>query len=385
MSEALINQEILLWAAQRADIPTDVLAERLHVQPEKIEIWLQGAERPTFRQAQNLASVLHIPFGFLFLPRPPVDDLPIPDLRTVDGNPTKRLDTNFKDLLNDILFKRDWYKEFLHDHADVSLPFVGKFGLDALADSVASDIRATLLGTAPLPPVKNSEEFLRFLMQRAEEVGIWVMRSGIVGSNTHRALSVEQFRGFAISDPMVPLVFINGKDAKAAQLFTLVHELAHIWLGQSGVSNVMIGENDYGVHRRVEKLCNQIAAEFLVPRAAFADRWNASLSFISNVDSLASYFKVSRIVIARRALDLEYVSQSAFGAFYQQEKAKWESASSGDGGNFYLNVPIRNGAHFTRSVLSQAMSGRMLRRHAASLLNTQPAAVVKLHQRQSAA
>src|SRR5699024_3916533 len=104
---------------------------------------------------------------------------------------------------------------------------------------------------------------------------IWVMRNGVVGNNTHRPLSVQQFRGFAISDPVVPLIFINGKDAKAAQIFTFAHELAHIWLGSTGISNVLIGETDYGVHSALERKCNKIAAEFLVPEAGFAAQWHA--------------------------------------------------------------------------------------------------------------
>ena len=117
------------------------------------------------------------------------------------------------------------------------------------------------------------QAFLKLLIQKSEALGIWVLCNGIVGNNTHRTLDVEDFRGFAIADPVCPLVFINNKDAKAAQIFTLVHELAHIWIGQNGISDVGL-ENDLELeHGEVEAFCNQVAAEVLVPAHVLQDRW----------------------------------------------------------------------------------------------------------------
>ncbi|WP_234819537.1 MULTISPECIES: ImmA/IrrE family metallo-endopeptidase [Sinorhizobium] len=199
---------------------------------------------------------MHIPFGHLFLKEPPEEKLAIPDLRTVGGDPARKLDLNFRDLLNDILFKRDWFRDFIQDHAGRELEFVGKYTFSDSAETVAADMRKSLYGEEGPPQTGSWEEQLRMLIDKAEAAGIWVMRNGIVGSNTHRPLSISQFRGFAISDKVVPLIFINGKDAKKAQIFTFAHELAHIWLGESGVSNVHLGDVNYGVHQKVERKCN---------------------------------------------------------------------------------------------------------------------------------
>ncbi|MCZ4091700.1 ImmA/IrrE family metallo-endopeptidase [Sinorhizobium psoraleae] len=214
-------------------MPLDVVAKKIAVKPERVENWILGDDRPTFRQAQSLSAALHIPFGYLFLKEPPEEKLPIPDLRTVGSDPASRLDSNFRTLLSDVLFKRDWFKEFVGEYDGKEVEFVGKFGLDDDPKEIAADIRVTLYGEAGEPETPNWEKHLRVLITKAEEAGIWVMRNGVVGSNTHRPLAVSQFRGFAISDPVVPLIFINGKDAPAAQIFTLAHELAHIWLGRA--------------------------------------------------------------------------------------------------------------------------------------------------------
>ncbi|MHA6692765.1 ImmA/IrrE family metallo-endopeptidase [Devosia sp. A449] len=385
MSEALINSDMLTWAMERAALSESVLAKRVNVSADRVAEWLSGASRPTFRQAQIASSALHVPFGYLFLKEPPQEDLPIPDLRTLGSDPAYTLDLNFRDLLQDIMFKRDWFRDFLIERGSQELPFVGKFDVNAAPTAVAADMRSTLFGSDGAPSVRNWEEYLRALMRAAEDAGIWVLRNGVVGSNTSRPLSVQQFRGFAISDTIIPLVFINGRDAKAAQIFTLAHELAHIWLGASGISNVQIREADYGAHRRLEKTCNAIAAEFLVPSEDFRPRWSSRLSLDENADTWSRHYRVSRIVVVRRALDLGLISQADYGSFYARESKRWADAGSdGSGGDFYKTLPIRNGHRFTRHVASQAMSGQLLLKHAASLLNTQPSSVVKFYRKATA-
>lgn len=382
MSKALTNAAMLQWAVERAGLPLEVVTKRLNVSDDRLTNWLEGVDRPTFRQAQELASVLHVPFGYLFLEKPPAEELPIPDLRTVGNDPARRLDVNFRDLLSDVLFKRDWFREFLEESEGRTLPFVGSFSVDADPKKVAADILKVLFKGEAAPTASNWEDYLRNLMVCAEKAGIWVMRSGVVGNNTHRPLSVQQFRGFAISDAIVPLVFINGRDAKAAQIFTFAHELAHIWLGSTGISNVLIGEADYGVHSAVERKCNKIAAEFLVPEAGFAAQWRSEDTLNRNADRLCRYYRVSRIVIVRRAFDLGLITADVYRAFYAQESVRWQTENvDSSGGDFNRTLPTRNGMRFTQSVVQQAMSGRLLLRQAAALLNTQPASLVRFHQK----
>lgn len=380
MSKAYINGDLLRWARERADMPPEELARKVGQKPDRLIEWETGAVQPTFKQAIRLASVTHVPFGYLFLQEPPADELPLPDLRTVGSAPAEPLDSNSRDLVEDVLFKHGWFVDHLIHRGHDPLPFVAKFKTTDRAVDVAADIRQRLDldGAAQASP--NWEVYLRLLIDKAEDAGIWVMRTGIVGSNTHRPLSIKQFRGFAIADSFAPLIFINGKDFLAAQIFTFAHELAHIWLGSSGISNLQIGRKDYGTSRATEVACNAVAAEVVVPAAAFNAAWANNRTASDNYDYLSRYFKVSRIVIARRALDLGKIQDDDYSQFYGREQRRWEEesrADTSDGGNFYNTLPLRNGARFTRAVVSRAVAGDTLLRDAGNLLNMQPASVVK--------
>lgn len=384
MGKAFINNEMLRWARERADMPSEELAKKVGQKANKLAEWESGNDHPTFKQAMRLANLTHVPFGYLFLSNPPADMLPLPDLRTVGTAPAPSLNINSRDLIQDVLFKHGWFVDHLIEQGHDPLPFVGKFKITDDAVTVANHIRQTLSLSAAAQSSANWEAYLRLLIDRAEDAGIWVMRTGIVGSNTHRALSVRQFRGFAIADSFAPLVFINGKDAPPAQIFTFAHELAHIWIGSSGISNVQIGRKDYGTSRATEIACNRIAAEVLVPATLFGEYWNPNRAASENFDLLSREFKVSRIVIARRALDLGKLSDNEYARFYNLEQRRWDDelqSEDNSGGNFYNTLPLRNGARFTRAVVSRAMAGETLLRDAGTLLNMQPASVVKYFQK----
>ena len=383
MAKALINPKMLSWARKRAGLTVDALAKKLNMDkpaPHKVTAWEQKEEQPTFKQAETIARITHIPFGYLFLPEPPKEELPIPDLRTHGNLPLEPHSTGFLDLIRDVSFQQDWYRDYRLEQGASSLPFVGKYQLRNKPLGIARDIRTALnLDVAIEAP--NWEKHFGALCDRCEEIGIWVMRAGYVGSSTKRTLSVDEFQGFAISDPIVPLVFINGRDAKAAQIFTLAHELAHIWLGESGISNLRLNDVNPGQNARIEQVCNAVAAEVLVPRAHFTDLWNARESLDDNVMTLTKAFKVSGIVIVRRAFDLNKVNWEQFNAFYKREQQRW-SKKGGSGGNYYRTAPIKNGRKFTRDVLNSAMSGRLLLRDAGGLLHMKPATVQELFYRQ---
>ena len=191
------------------------------------------------------------------------------------------------------------------------------------------------------------------------------MVSGVVGSNNKRVLNPEEFRGFALADKVAPLVFINGADTKAAQMFTLAHELAHIWLGKSAVSDAGIASS---TTQNVEAWCNRVAAEFLVPLAELRRELGTDDPFVA-VQKLARAFKVSTLVILRRLLDAEAITRSRFEAAYTAEvKRLTEKMSSSGGGNFYLTQGARLSRRFARALITSTLEGQTLFRDAFQML-----------------
>ncbi|MEO8491361.1 ImmA/IrrE family metallo-endopeptidase [Pseudomonas sp.] len=363
---AFINPAILSWSRQRAGLSEKQVANSLTVKIEKVKEWEGGHSLPTFNQAQRWAVLVHVPFGFLYLKAPPQEHLPLPDLRTVDGSFPDKPSLNLMDTVRDVLRKQDWYLDYLQDHERASLSFVGSFNSHSPIKGVVADIRRVLGVTDDFARM-SYEDYVRALVSGAEDAGILVMRSGVALGNTRRKLDVSEFRGFAISNSMAPVVFINSADAPAARLFTLLHELAHIWIGSTGVS-------DGGTQsaRQEEAFCNAVAGEFLAPELVFRAHWELDVYWEENLARLAGRFRVSALVIARRARDLGYITSAQYGAYYYRVLQAFRD-KQGNGGDYYRTAAIRNSARLSRAVLAEAQSGRLLLRDAGKLLGVQPA------------
>ncbi len=373
MTVALIQPKTLSWALKRSHAPLEDIAKSAHVKVADLESWQKGKKAPpTIRQAQHLAQVLHIPFGYLFLSEPPKDDLPLPDLRTIRNEELKFPSPELQDVIDDVLRKRDWYKEYLLQQGTEPVKFIGRFNVKNAVQKVAADISEVLgINESLRKKVSSWEEFLRELIDVAQANRILVLRSGIVGNNTHRPLSVEEFRGFAISDDVAPLIFLNGKDSKAAQIFTLAHEIVHLWLGASGISNLDIREEV--LHQKeIELFCNSVAAEILVPEKSFLENWSKRVSIEDNLHKLVRKYRVSSLVVLRRVLDLQLISLKAYREACDVEEEKFKQHESRgkeeSGGNFYSTFLMRNSGLLTSTIVAGALEGKVLYREASRLL-----------------
>lgn len=364
---AYINPQIFNWACARAQVSEEDLSHSLGVKLEKVISWSSGDQKPTFGQAQKLASKLHIPFAFFFLPAPPQDMLPIPDLRTPGNQGLASTSIDLKDTIASVIRRQEWFKDYLKDQGAEALSFIGSYNLNSNPVDVAENIRQTLKLEDLNPRGLGWEEYQRKIVEGAEAAGILVMRSGIVENNTHRPLNVSEFRGFAISDSLAPVVFVNLRDAPSARLFTLLHELAHLWLGQSGVSSGSAIED-----RREEQFCNAVAGEFLAPASDVIALWNNGKELNDNVGDIAKIFHVSRYVIIRRAFDLGLVSYDTYNDYYRELINQFTNAEGG-GGNFYAIAKNKNSALFSKVILNETLSGRVLLRDAGKLLGISPA------------
>ena len=354
MTRVPVPPKMLRWACERAGYDVMHLAERL----PQLRAWVRRERQPTLKQLEKLAKVTHTPLGYLLLPEPPEEHLPVPDYRTVAGVRRDRPSPDLLDTLYTMKRRQEWLRESLVENDAEPLAFVGSARLADDPDAVGHEMRRALgldLGWAA--GVRTWQDAVGELRRAIEQLGVMAVINGVVGNNTHRRLSVQEFRGFALTDPYAPLIFVNGADAKSAQMFTLAHELAHIWLGTEGLSgfeSLLPGGTD------VEDWCNVAAGEFLAPERELRARWRQVRREASPFQDLAQAFKVSPVVAARRTLDLNLVDRNTFFDFYKRYVNREHKAGmKSSGGDFYNNQNTRVGELFGTRVLRAAMEGRI--------------------------
>lgn len=354
---------LLAWAVERSGRDPGDLDKKF----PKLAEWLSGNRRPTLRQLELFANATYTPVGSLFLEAPPDEVLPLPDFRTF---PSADLARPSPDLLDTIYMceqRQDWFARHQREMGAEPLPFVNSVSAGDDVEATAAAIRAAVsFDLGERRDFKSWAEALRELVERTEEAGILVMVNGVVGANTHRKLDPEEFRGFALVDSHAPVVFINNVDWKAAQIFTLVHELAHIWAGEPAVSNMGFARRTAGPD--VERWCNAVAGEVLVPRASLDAEFQAGGDLVAEADRMAHLFRVSTLVVLRRMADADFITWADYEAAAEAQLKAIRERSAGSGGNFYTTAPVRLSKRFSRTVISDTLEGRTLYREAFQLL-----------------
>lgn len=354
MPGVAVKPELLRWARERLGRSVADLGKRFN----KLADWERGEAQPTLKQLEAFARATHVPMGYLFLPEPPEERLPIPDFRTVSGAEIARPSPDLLDTVYAMQRRQAWLRDTLVEGEAEPLQLVSSAHLTDDPEAIGREMRRIVgLSDGWAGAVRTWQEAVSELRRAIERLGVMAVINGVVGNNTHRRLDVEEFRGFALSDPYAPLVFVNGADAKSAQMFTLAHELAHIWAGQGGLSGF---EYLLPAGTEAEDWCNRAAAEFLVPSMEMRTRWLDVRREASPFEVLARRFKVSPIVVGRRAMDLRLVDRETFFGFYRAYVAQERARAKGPGGgDFYSNQNTRVGEYFAGHVVRAALEGRV--------------------------
>ncbi|MBB5806652.1 Zn-dependent peptidase ImmA (M78 family)/transcriptional regulator with XRE-family HTH domain [Saccharothrix ecbatanensis] len=356
--------ELISWARERSGVSGTELARRF----PKLREWEAGASSPTFHQLEDFANATHTPVGFFFLPEPPEEELPLPDFRTVRDEALRQPSVDLLDTLFEVQQRQEWYRDHVRTMGMEPLSFVGSFDPSTPSDAAARSLREALHFGVAERGSSWSEAFKR-LTEAAEELRILVMVNGVVGGNTHRKLNPTEFRGFALVDDYAPVIFVNGADTKAAQIFTLAHELAHIWVGQSALSDVDVASVP---ENHAERWCNQVAAEILVPADMLQKEFSRHNDITAELDRLAARFKVSTLVVLRRLRDIRFLPWEQFRQMYDAEYVRVmklaREQDGGSGGNFYNTQPVRTSKRFARAIVESAEEGATLYRDAFRLL-----------------
>ena len=360
-----VSPGILRWARKRSGVAYETLTAKFKKLPE----WEEGKTDPTLRQLEAFARAVHVPVGYLFLTEPPEEYVPIPDYRTFATHEVTRPSPNLLDTIYTCQERQSWYRDFVRVAGQPELDFVGRATVDASPKIIASEMREMLgFNIAARKKCPTWTDALRMFIRQTEAAGVLVMISGVVMSNNRRSLDPTEFRGFALSDPHAPLVFINGRDTKAAQMFTLAHELAHVWLGSSGLSN--LGVAPRSGFRREEMWCNAVAAELLVPLAAMQSELRQGEPLPEALSRLARAFKVSTLVILRRLLDAGWIDRACFDDAWGREVQRLRALvqTGRTGGDFYRTTLSRVSNRFARSLVMSTLEGHTLYRDAFRML-----------------
>lgn len=374
-----VSDDILRWVMAQV---------RLEALPDKIAnnlaMWYKKEKMPTFNQIEDASRATGIPLGYFFLKTPPKEDLSLVEYRTVDSAALTSPSRELIDTIHDMERVQEWMRDQLVAEGALKLPFVGALKKEKSANRFADSARKILsLDVDWFKKSAGARASFSRLRTEMNNIGIIVMTSGIVANNTHRTLDISEFRAFAMEDDIAPLIFVNGNDSENGKIFSLLHEFAHLCLGESSLYN----EGYYSGPRKrhTETICNAAAAEILVPQALFVEAWQTE---IKNTDEeqviriLAKDFKCGLTVVARRALDNGFIEQKLYNKtaelavklYNEQKKRQKESG----GGDYYKTAANRIDARFLQMLAGSVATGKTLYSDAFRLTNTNRFTFAKL-------
>ncbi|MDD3479519.1 MAG: XRE family transcriptional regulator [Paludibacteraceae bacterium] len=376
--KAYITAKVFKWARESAKMTEEIAASKVAVSIDKFKDWENGEDFPTIRQAQTLAKAYRRPFALFFLPDVPTDFQPLQDFRKTGS---KELSTSSIFIIREIQQKQAWISEVNEDNNENRVPFIGRFTIKDNPVLVAKDILATL-NINPLN-YKSNNPIIEWI-DKAESNGIFISRTSFIHSRLK--LDSNEIQGFAIADDFAPFIFINSDDWNAPQLFTLVHELSHLWIAETGISNdVEPSIKNIGDYNPIELFCNEVAANALMPKEFIDSLDSKAFDNAKEVFKNAKMIGVSSFALLVRALNLNIISLSAYkqlkqladieyNEFLKREEAKkikQKEKEKRGGPNYFLLQLNRNSRLFTQTVLDAFRGGVIEPSMASNLLNVQ--------------
>jgi Zn-dependent peptidase ImmA (M78 family) len=358
-----VSPAVIKWAVARSGVPSEKLEKDF-----KISAWTHG-RLPTLNKLTEFASRTGVPFGYLLLDEPPTVSLPVPDFRVGFRQELTAPSVDLLAVLNQSIRRQDWYRDFAVSNDLPPIPVVGS-AKDRTPEQAAEAMRKQL-GYEVIDRKGSWDDNRKALLRAFERVGGLTVCTSMVGNNTHRPLNPDEFRGFALVDDLAPLIFVNAAQSINGQIFTIAHELAHIWRGQSGIGNE---EPRIEGDSEIERWCNSTAAEFLVPTADLRQRFGAvaEMPLVQQLDRLAAVYRCGTLVILQALRRNKLRKFKDFDRDYEEEEKRLKGLAEkrpGGGGDHYNNQPFRIGARLSDAVISDTLEGRTSFSEALSLLS----------------
>ncbi len=383
-----VSPEILVWARETAGLGPEDAVKKLGIRDargmaalDRLSALETGETAPTRPMLVKMAKQYRRPLLTFYLSGPPRPGSRGADFRTLPAGYSESQAAQVDALLRDLYARQSMVRAVLEDEDEAEiLPFVGSKKMSDGLSSVLQCLRQLLdLDIEAYYGQSTADAAFRLLRERAGQRGVFVLLKGDLGSY-HTAMDVDIFRGFVIADQVAPFVVINDRDARPAWSFTLVHELAHLVLGQSGIDGASI-ETD------VERFCNDVAGEFLLPKRELDD-----LEIPHGIDleaeaqligEFASERNLSRTMVAYSAYRDDLIERDTFvslsDAFRQQWLRQRERMQGQDGGPSYYTVRRHRIGDALIDLVRRMMSARALSTSkAARILGVNPIQVHKL-------
>ena len=339
---------------------------------ENLIKWKTGDKKPTFNQVETISKATRIPLGYFFLQTPPVETFPILQHRTIGSQSADTPSRELIDTINDMENIQEWMRSYMIESDYDCLAVVGCKKNERNPHEVVKSVRKELeIKKDWYKDINDATEAFRFFRKRLEDIGILVMMSGIVGNNTHRPLDISEFRAFTLIDEYAPLIFINANDSQSAKLFSLLHELSHIWVGVDNFYNDRYGNAN--TVSAVEVICNAIAAEILVPNELFVTEWGKmrGQDALIKVSEAKKIFRCGVVVAARKALDNQYINKTQYQAIVDEAIAQFHDSRRGaSGGNYYATAASRIDKRFLIALDNSTKEGKTQFTDAFRLTNT---------------
>lgn len=358
-----VSPAVLDWALEVSSTDIESVHNRFRVSD-----WSRSEGHPTVNQLEDFAAATGVPFGLLLLTDPPQWTLPIHDFR--DGFGRRSLPSaNLMAVLDAAQMRQDWYREYAIEAGAGPLAFVGA-AADSGVEEAASLIRSAL-NFEVVDRRGNWTQTRRQLLRSFEALGGLTIATSMVANNTHRMLDPEEFRGFALVDEIAPLIFVNTGQTMNGQIFTIAHEIAHVWLGASGIGSEDIRGT---AATATERWCNAVASEVLVPQDDLRQRFQpvAELDNVALLEELAAQFRCGTLVVLQAIHRTGLREYQDFDAVYDTEVSRLQQlvrdSDGQSGGDFYNNQPFRIGERLSYAIAAEMLAGRTSPRDAMGLM-----------------
>lgn len=356
-----ISPENLIWATECSGLTIDSLED---IYPKALT-WIHNESLPTLNQLQDFAKKLHVPFGFLFLDKPPEESIPITFFRS-NGDVVKNPPLVVKDLVSELKKKQDWLVDYLTEQNAEELNFVGSLRdfPNINREDAANTIRQALNIDPSWFANTNKSGVFRYWIDKIESHRIFIISSGFHKHNK-RPIDVDVCKGFTLINNLCPFIYINTNNLGGGRIFTLIHELIHVFVGSSiGISYEPIKPSSYPL----EKFCDEVASQILVPNHLFEPSWNFKISIKENIHNLASKFLVSKLVILKKAFDNNIIDKTQFWDLYNLYTKPYDGVKK-SGGDYWNSKPYEVSRKFYTYVYGALKQGKILPTDAYRLTN----------------